>query len=58
MVGDRHGIFEIVAAIQLRHVITTEWLLGLGGLASLAFAILLIARPGVGALAVVWIIGA
>ncbi len=52
------GIFEIIAAIQLRHVISTEWLLGLGGIASLAFAILLIARPGVGALAVVWIIGA
>lgn len=52
------GVSEIIAAIKLRHVLTNEWLLGLGGLASLAFAILLIARPATGALAVVWIIGA
>ena len=52
------GIFEIIAAIQLRHVISNEWLLGLSGLASLIFGLILIARPGVGALAVVWIIGA
>lgn len=52
------GIFEIIAAIQLRHAIENEWLLGLSGIVSLAFAILLIARPGAGALAIVWIIGA
>jgi uncharacterized membrane protein HdeD (DUF308 family) len=52
------GIVEIVAAIHLRKEIQGEFWLGLAGLASVAFGALLIARPGVGAVAVVWIIGA
>ncbi|HEX3561078.1 MAG TPA: HdeD family acid-resistance protein [Pyrinomonadaceae bacterium] len=52
------GVFEIVAAIQMRKYITGEWLLVLSGLASLLFGILLLLNPGAGALAVVWIIGA
>ncbi|MBX6365414.1 MAG: HdeD family acid-resistance protein [Gemmatimonadetes bacterium] len=51
------GVLEIVAAIRLRKLITGEWLLALAGIAALAFGILLIAAPGPGALAVVWIIG-
>jgi len=51
------GIAEISAAIQLRRVITGEWLLVLAGLLGIAFGILLIARPAVGALAVVFWIG-
>jgi uncharacterized membrane protein HdeD (DUF308 family) len=50
------GILQIVAAIRLRKEIDNEWLLGLAGLASLIFGILMIVRPGAGAIAVVWII--
>ena len=51
------GIVEIVAAIELRKAIEHEWLLALAGVASIAFGTLLIARPGLGALTVVWLIG-
>jgi uncharacterized membrane protein HdeD (DUF308 family) len=51
------GIFEIVAAIELRKVIAHEWLLALGGVISVLFGIVLFARPLAGALALVWIIG-
>ncbi len=50
------GIFEIVAAVKLRKVIEHEWLLGAAGVLSILFGIILIARPLVGALAVVWMI--
>lgn len=52
------GVLEIVAAIRLRKDIDDEWVLGLSGLLSLAFGILLWVRPGEGALAVVLLIGA
>lgn len=52
------GIFEIVTAVQLRHEITNEWSLGLAGLLSIALGLLFFVRPGAGALAVVWLIGA
>jgi uncharacterized membrane protein HdeD (DUF308 family) len=52
------GIFEIVAAVRLRHVIEGEWLMGLAGALSIAFGLFMILRPGAGALAVVWWIGA
>jgi uncharacterized membrane protein HdeD (DUF308 family) len=52
------GVFEIAAAIQLRKEIQGEVWLGLAGLASVLFGLVLFARPGAGALAVVWIIGA
>jgi uncharacterized membrane protein HdeD (DUF308 family) len=52
------GVLEIAAAIALRKEIEGEWLLGLGGLASVAFGAMLVARPGAGALAVLWLIGA
>jgi uncharacterized membrane protein HdeD (DUF308 family) len=51
------GIFEIVAAIQLRRVITGEWMLILGGLLSIVFGVLLFAFPGAGAVCLVWLIG-
>src|SRR5262245_63888133 len=52
------GALDIVAAIRLRHAIEGEWLLGLSGVLSLGFGLLLLAQPGAGALAVVWWIGA
>jgi uncharacterized membrane protein HdeD (DUF308 family) len=52
------GILEIAAAIRLRKEIEGEWALGLAGLASVLFGIILVLRPGAGALAVVWLIGA
>jgi uncharacterized membrane protein HdeD (DUF308 family) len=51
------GILEIVAAVRFRKVIAKEWLMALAGILSIAFGVLMIARPGAGALAVVWIIG-
>jgi len=51
------GLFEIAAAIQLRKEIDNEVWLGLAGVASVFFGIILFARPGVGALAVIWVIG-
>jgi uncharacterized membrane protein HdeD (DUF308 family) len=52
------GVLEIVAAIRLRKEIDNEWLLLLSGIASVAFGVLLVARPGAGALTVLWLIGA
>ena len=51
------GLLEIVAAIRLRKEIEGELWLGLAGALSIAFGILLIARPAAGALAVLWMIG-
>jgi uncharacterized membrane protein HdeD (DUF308 family) len=48
------GVFDMVAAIRLRHVIEGEWLLALVGVFSVAFGVLMMLFPGVGALAVVW----
>jgi len=52
------GVLEIAAAIRLRHEITNEWFLGLGGLVSIGLGVLLFLQPAAGGLAVVWIIGA
>jgi uncharacterized membrane protein HdeD (DUF308 family) len=51
------GVMQIVAAIRLRKEIDNEVWLGLAGLASVVLGLILFARPGVGALAVVWLIG-
>ena len=52
------GIFEIIAGIRLRKVITNEWLLLVMGVLSLLFGVLILFAPGVGALAIVLWIGA
>ncbi len=51
------GILEIVAAIRLRKVITSEWLMGLSGLLSIVFGAVVLAQPGTGALALVFLFG-
>jgi uncharacterized membrane protein HdeD (DUF308 family) len=51
------GVTQIIGAIRLRKEIQNEWLLGLSGLISVLFGVLLFMRPGEGALAVVWLIG-
>jgi uncharacterized membrane protein HdeD (DUF308 family) len=52
------GVLEIATAIRLRREIEGEWLMILSGLISVAFGVLLVARPGAGALAVLWLIAA
>jgi uncharacterized membrane protein HdeD (DUF308 family) len=52
------GIFEIVAAIQLRKHIANEIWLIIAGIASIAFGVLMIYYPLAGALAIVWLIAA
>ena len=51
------GVLEIAAAIRLRNVITSEWLMGLSGALSIVFGVLVLARPGSGALALVYLFG-
>ena len=51
------GVSKLVAAVRLRHEITHEWVLGLSGLLSIVFAILVVTTPGAGALVITWLIG-
>ena len=50
------GILAIYIAIRLRKELTGEWVLALAGVLSVVFGMMLIARPGAGALAVVLIL--
>ncbi len=51
------GVMLIWGAIELRKVLDDAWLIGLNGALAIAFGVLMFARPGAGALAVVWMIG-
>ncbi len=51
------GATEIAVAIKLRREVKGEWFLILMGLASIAFAVMLLWNPLPGALALVWLIG-
>ena len=51
------GVLRIILAVRLRHEMTGEWWMALGGLASILFGLAMVARPGAGALAVLTIIG-
>lgn len=50
------GVLQIAVGIHLRKAITGEWRLILAGLASVVFSVLLMAQPGAGALALLWLI--
>ena len=52
------GIFEIITAVRLRHEITNEWSLAFAGAMSVIVGLIFLFRPGAGALALVWLIGA
>jgi uncharacterized membrane protein HdeD (DUF308 family) len=51
------GVTEVIAAIELRKLIENEWFLGLAGVASIVFGVLVAIYPGAGAVALVWTIG-
>jgi uncharacterized membrane protein HdeD (DUF308 family) len=51
------GVAETVAAYSLRQVLQNEWLLAISGVISIVFGVYLIAAPGDGILAVLWLIG-
>jgi uncharacterized membrane protein HdeD (DUF308 family) len=52
------GVLDIVTAIRVRREIEGEAWIILAGIASVLFGVLLVARPGAGALALVTVIGA
>ena len=51
-----YGITEIIGAIRLRKEIDNEWLLMMHGALAVLFGLMVLFRPGAGALALVWLI--
>jgi uncharacterized membrane protein HdeD (DUF308 family) len=52
------GVFDLITAFRLRVHIRGPWSLHLSGILSLVFGALVLAWPGAGALALVWMVGA
>jgi uncharacterized membrane protein HdeD (DUF308 family) len=52
-----NGILQIVAAVRLRKIIRGEWLLAVGGAASIVFGFVVIGRPGVALVGLSWTLG-
>jgi uncharacterized membrane protein HdeD (DUF308 family) len=52
------GALQIYAAIRLRREIEGEWLMAIGGVASIAFGVLLIVAPGAGLLSLLALVAA
>jgi uncharacterized membrane protein HdeD (DUF308 family) len=51
------GLLQVVAAIRLRDYISNEWLMGISGVLSILFGALVVAQPGPGSLALVYLFG-
>jgi uncharacterized membrane protein HdeD (DUF308 family) len=52
------GALRIVMAVRLRKEIEGEWMLGLSGLISILFGIVIMARPAVGVLGMLYLVAA
>ncbi len=52
------GVMQIAGAVALRKEIDDEWLLIGSGVLSVLFGLLLLAKPGAGALSMIFVIGA
>jgi len=53
-----HGLLDIYTAIRFRKEIDFEWWLGLSGVVSIVFGVLVLRQPAAGALAMAVLIGA
>jgi len=51
------GALTIYAAVRLRDAISGEWIMLLSGVVSLVLGVLLVAMPGAGAVAFMWLLG-
>jgi uncharacterized membrane protein HdeD (DUF308 family) len=51
------GVIEIMTAVRLRREIADEWLLGIAGVLSVVFGVMLIARPGFGQVTTTYVLG-
>ncbi|HVA86534.1 MAG TPA: HdeD family acid-resistance protein [Candidatus Saccharimonadales bacterium] len=51
------GVFGVIAAVRLRREIKGELWMAMGGIASIAFGVLLVLFPGTGLLSLVWLVG-
>ena len=51
------GIMEIAAAFAIRGFAAREWALGLAGVVSIIFGIVLFIFPGAGILSILWLVG-
>ena len=51
------GIMEIIAAFAMRGFVAREWALGLAGILSIIFGIVLFIFPGAGLLSILWLVG-
>jgi uncharacterized membrane protein HdeD (DUF308 family) len=52
------GLTELGAAFFLRRILRNEWLLVVGGVISILFAVLLLANPTAGLATITWLFGA